>query len=69
MKLSARNRLSGIVEKVDKGVVTSSVKIKIKVPLTITAVITKEAVEELGIKPGSKVEAIIKATEVLVGVE
>jgi molybdate transport system regulatory protein len=69
LKISARNRLKGIVEDVEKGPVTSKVKIKIKAPVTITAVITKEAVEDLEIKPGEKVEAVIKSTEVMVAKE
>ncbi|MCX6659190.1 MAG: TOBE domain-containing protein, partial [Candidatus Bathyarchaeota archaeon] len=52
-----------------KGAVTSKVKIKIQVPATITAVITKEAVEDLNIELGDVVEAVIKSTEVMVGKE
>jgi molybdopterin-binding protein len=42
------------------------VKIEIKAPVTITAVITKEAVEDLDLKVGDEVQAIVKSTEVLV---
>lgn len=66
LKISARNRLKGIVEEVEKGPVASKVKIKIMTPVTITAVITKEAVEDLQIKPGEEVEAVIKSTEVMI---
>jgi len=66
LRISARNRLKGIVEDVDKGPITSKVKIKINTPVTITAVITKEAVEDLDIRPGQEVEAVIKSTEVMV---
>ena len=69
MKISARNRFAGTVERVEKGQITSSVKIKIQVPITITAVISKEAVEDLALKAGDKVEAIIKATAVMVARE
>jgi molybdate transport system regulatory protein len=69
LKISARNRFAGTVERVEKGQITSSVKIKIQVPITITAVISKEAVEDLALKVGDKVEAIIKATEVMVARE
>jgi molybdopterin-binding protein len=69
LKISARNRFAGTVERVEKGQITSSVKIKIQVPITITAVISKEAVEDLALKAGDKVEAIIKATEVMVARE
>ena len=69
LKISARNRIKGIVDSVEKDKVASKVKIKIQVPVTITAVITKDAVEDLRIKPGDKVEAVIKATEVMVAKE
>lgn len=67
MKISARNGLNGIVEKVEEGQVTANVKIKIDGPSEITAVITKESVEDLNIKVGDEVVAIIKSTEVMVG--
>jgi len=66
LKLSARNRFIGTVENIEKGPITSLVKVKIKTPITITALISKEAAEDLALKPGDKVEAIIKATEVIV---
>jgi len=69
LKISARNRIKGIVDSVEKGAVTSKVKIKIQVPATITAVITEEAVEDLKIEPGDVVEAVIKSTEVMVAKE
>jgi molybdopterin-binding protein len=36
-------------------------------PITINAVITKESVKEMALKPGDTVEAIIKSTEIIVG--
>ncbi len=69
LKMSARNRIKGTVDSVEKDAVTSKVKIKVDAPFTITAVITKEAVEDLKIKPGDKVEAVIKSTEVMVAKE
>jgi len=66
MKISARNILKGKVESIDEGQVTSTVKIKIESPGTVTASITKEAVAELGLKDGDEVYAIIKASQVLV---
>jgi len=69
LKISARNRLKGTVKEVDKGVVTAKIKIKTEKPVTITAIISKEAVEELDIKTGDKVEAVIKATEVMIAKE
>ncbi|MEJ2271030.1 MAG: TOBE domain-containing protein [Candidatus Bathyarchaeota archaeon] len=69
MKISARNKLKGTVQQVDKGIITAKVKIKIETPVVITAIISKEAVEELDVKTGDSIEAVIKATEVMVAKE
>ena len=66
LKLSARNQLKGKVVSVEKGVITGKVKIEIKMPVTVTAVITKEAIEELDIKVGDEVTAIVKSTEIMI---
>jgi molybdate transport system regulatory protein len=66
LKLSARNRFKGKVVAVEKGVITAKVKVEVKMPITITAVITKEAIEDLDIKVGDEVEAIMKSTEVII---
>jgi molybdate transport system regulatory protein len=66
LKLSARNQFSGKVVAVEKGVITAKVKVEVKMPVTITAVITKEAVEDLDIKVGDDVKAIMKSTEVMI---
>ena len=66
MPLSARNRLKGVVKGIEKGEVASTVKIEVKGPAVITSMITKEAAEELKLKVGDKVEAVIKASEVMV---
>lgn len=69
LKISARNRLKGIVKEVEKDNVTAKVKVEIDAPTVVTALISREAVEELDIKPGDKVEAVIKATEVMIAKE
>lgn len=69
LKISARNRLKGSVKDIVKGVVTASVKIELKTPVTITTVITKEAAEDLNIKLGDTVEAVIKSTDVMIAKE
>ena len=66
MKLSARNRFKGKVVSVEKGVITAKVKVQVTMPVTVTAVITKESVEDLDIKVGDEVEAIMKSTEVMI---
>jgi molybdopterin-binding protein len=67
LKLSARNNFKGKVIAVEKGVITAKVIIEVKVPTKVTAVITKEAVEDLDLKVGDQVTAIVKSTEVIVG--
>ncbi len=69
LKISARNKLKGTVQQVDTGVITAKLKINIEAPSVITAIISKEAVEELDIKVGDIIEAVIKATEVMVAKE
>jgi len=69
LKISARNRLKGVVKGVEKGDVIAKVKLEVKVPAVITALISKEAVEDLNIKVGDSVEAVIKATEVMIAKE
>lgn len=66
MKTSARNQFPGKVLSVEKGAVGAVVKLKTGGPCKITAFITKEAVEDLKLKKGDAVVAIIKSTEVMV---
>jgi len=66
LKLSARNQFKGKVVAVEKGIITGKIKVEIKMPVTVTAVITKEAIEELDIKVGDEVSAIVKSTEIMI---
>ena len=66
LKISARNRLKGKVIAVDKDEITAKVKVKITTPAIMTALISREAVEDLKIKVGDEVEAVVKATEVMI---
>jgi molybdopterin-binding protein len=66
MRTSARNQLHGVVERVKLGGVMAQVDIAVGNDL-VTSVITREAAEELGLKEGDSVVAIIKSTEVMVG--
>lgn len=65
-KLSARNRIKGRVVEVQRGTITSELKIRTLPPSTITSIISNEAVQELGLKVGDEVEAVVKATDVIV---
>ena len=67
MQLSARNQLKGKITRVEKGAVMANIKIEVSEPNTITAVITKESAEKLGLAEGDDVCAIIKSTEVIIG--
>jgi molybdate transport system regulatory protein len=69
MRLTARNQLNGTVASIEPGAVMTIVKIDLNGGQQITASVTKDAVEELGLQVGSSVVAVIKATEVMVGVE
>ena len=66
MKLSARNQLPGVVTKVDKGAVNGIVTIEVN-GTPVSATISLNAIHELGLEPGKKAYAVIKATEVMVG--
>ena len=66
LKISARNQLKGKVISIEKDGITAKVKVEIKAPAVVTAVITKEAVEDLGIKVGDEVNAVVKSTEVMI---
>jgi len=68
MKLSARNQIAGIIKAVKPGATTTHVTIEVSPTVTITSSITNEAAEELGLKPGMKAFAVIKASDVMVGV-
>ncbi len=69
MKLSARNQLTGTIVGIVKGATTSHVRIDIGSGAVVTASITNEAVEELKLAKGQAATAIIKASDVLVGVD
>lgn len=64
-KLSARNQLPGKVLEVEKSGLVCKIKIEME-PSIITSVVTEEAVEKLDIKPGDRIYAVIKSTEVMV---
>jgi molybdopterin-binding protein len=67
MKLSARNQIKGKVIEVHKGQTTAHVRIDIGGGAAITSSITNEAVDDLGLKVGDAVVAVIKASDVMVG--
>ncbi|MCK9169898.1 MAG: TOBE domain-containing protein [Treponema sp.] len=69
MKLSARNQFKGTVKSVTEGAVNGIVAIDIGGGNVMSATISMSAIEELGLKPGVPATAIVKATNVMVGVD
>jgi molybdopterin-binding protein len=68
MKLSARNRLRGTIVEIHKGATTSHVVIAVG-DARLFASITNEAVAELGLEKGKAATAVIKASDVMVGID
>ncbi|MDK2957087.1 MAG: hypothetical protein PWQ57_2583 [Desulfovibrionales bacterium] len=66
MKVSARNLIPGTVKKVTVGMVSAEVVIEVAPGVEIVSVITKNSVEAMGIKEGSQVKAMVKASSVMV---
>jgi molybdopterin-binding protein len=69
MKLSARNILKGKVIKVMRGAVNSEVTIELPGGTQLVSIITNTSVDNLGLKEGKEAYAIIKASNVMVGVD
>ena len=69
MKISARNQLKGKVKSVKHGPVSTEVVISIAGGVDITSVITESAAKDLGLKTGSEVYAVIKATNVIIAMD
>ncbi len=68
MKVSARNAFPGKILEIKKGATTAHVVLDVK-GLRVTASITNEAVDDLGLEVGGEATAIVKASDVLVAVE
>ena len=65
-QISARNRFSGIVSDVKVDGLIAQVEMVISEPAVLTAIVTADAVEELNIKRGNHIIAVIKSTSVMV---
>jgi molybdopterin-binding protein len=65
MKLSARNQLAGKVVAINRGEAVANVELEVA-GQRLVASITVEAVNELGLEPGSEVTAVIKASDVMI---
>ncbi|OQB55131.1 MAG: Molybdenum-pterin-binding protein 2 [Deltaproteobacteria bacterium ADurb.Bin151] len=69
MKLSARNILKGKVKKVTTGAVNSEAVISLPGGTDVVSIITKSSAKTLGLKKGKAVYAVIKASNVMIGVD
>lgn len=69
MRLSARNQLQGKVVAIQKVATTSHVSIELTGGAVVMAAITNEAVADLGLTVGEPATAVIKASDVMVGVD
>ena len=68
MRISARNVLPGTVIEVKRGATTSHVRIDVN-GTTVTASITNDAVDDLGLTEGQQAYAVVKASDVMVAVD
>ena len=69
MKISARNVLKGKIIDVTKGAMTAHVKIEIGGRIVVTSSITNAAVDELKLAAGKDAYAVIKASDVMIGID
>jgi molybdopterin-binding protein len=67
MKLSARNALAGTIKELHRGAVTTTVKITLKGGDVVTSSITNEAADDLDLKVGDAVVAVVKSSDVIIG--
>lgn len=68
MKISARNTLQGRIVEITKGATTAHVRLEVA-GAVITAAITNEAVEELGLSEGQQAYAVVKASDVMIATD
>jgi molybdate transport system regulatory protein len=69
MRLSTRNQIAGTVQDVRTGEAMATVKVRIGTGELITAAITAEAVDDLGLEIGAPVTILVKATEVMLATD
>jgi molybdopterin-binding protein len=69
MKISARNVIKGTVKAVAPGTVNTEVKVELPGGAEIVSIITKTSAEGLGLEEGKEVYVIVKASNVMIGVD
>jgi molybdate transport system regulatory protein len=68
IRLSARNTLSGTIKSIETGAVNAEVTLSLSGGAEIHAIVTRDAVNELALKPGCSATAVIKASSIILGV-
>lgn len=68
MRLSARNQIKGMIVDIHKGITTARVRVDIGGGVIVTSSITNKAVDDLGLAAGQVVSAVIKASDVMIGI-
>jgi len=69
MKISARNTIKGTVKKLTLGAVNAEVTLEIFPGVEIVSVITNSSAEKLGISEGKEAYAVIKSSDVMIGLD
>ena len=69
MKISARNVLKGKVKNVAHGVVNSEITVELAGGVEVVSIITKASAEHLGLAEGKEVYAVVKASNVMIGLD
>jgi molybdopterin-binding protein len=69
MKISARNTLKGVVKRIEPGAVNAEVIVELPGGLEVVSIITKKSVADLGLAVGKPAYAVIKASNVMLGVD
>ena len=69
MKVSARNHLKGTVKKIIPGIVNTEVTLEIAPGVEVVSVITKSSADQMHLSIGKEAYVVVKATDVMVGVD
>jgi molybdate transport system regulatory protein len=69
LRTSARNKFEGVVIRHETGAVNDEVVLELQAGKTITATLTRESAEDLGLKVGERAQAIVKASHVILAVD
>ncbi len=69
MQLSTRNQWQGTIKAINYGTIVSEVTLEISPEISVTSIISKSSVENMGLKVGDKAYALIKSTEVTLAID